>query len=74
MDQVFVSAFADGEFDEDRDTDGELSCLVRERDEARANDIATSCLRTFTDYTEDVGAFAAAHRRLLEAASGGAVE
>ena len=54
--------------------DYELLRLVAERDESLADEIATSCLRTFQDYTEDVGEFDAAHKRLLEAASDGPVE
>ncbi len=51
--------------------DYELFRQVEGKDRALADEIVRSVLRSFDDADEDPANFAAAHRRLLEAASGG---
>lgn len=48
--------------------DYELLRIVAARDEKLADEICSQLVRTFTDYDAKVGAFNAAHLRLLEAA------
>ena len=49
--------------------DYELLRQIGERDEALADELCTSLVRTFTDYDAKVDTFDAVHRRLLEEAS-----